>query len=93
MPSEDSRRLRAIYAAAIERDPEERDEYLNQACAGHPALRAKVAALLQTHSKDFLEDASSPTRTTLRAEDIEGKVIGQDNIRIAQKGQSASFDL
>lgn len=24
---------------------------------------------------------------------VEGKVIGQDNIRIAQKGQSASFDL
>ena len=82
MPSEDSRRLRAIYAAAIDRDPEERDEYLNQACAGHPALRAKVAALLQAHSRDFLEDASSPTRTTaIRAEGIEGKVIGHYIVR------------
>src|SRR5687768_17770252 len=48
-----------------QRDPEERDDYLNRECAGHPELRAKVAALLQAHAKDFLEheDAASPTRT------------------------------
>jgi hypothetical protein len=54
MSSEESRRLRAVYAAALQRDPEERNEYLNGACADQPELRAKVA-LLQAHSQDFLE--------------------------------------
>lgn len=84
MPSEESRRVRAIYAGAIQRDPEERDEYLSRECAGHPELRAKVAALLQAHSKDFSEnvDAASPTRTTpIRSENIEGKVIGPYIVR------------
>ena len=65
MSSEDSRRLRLLYAGALQRDPEERDDYLNRECAGYPELRAKVAALLQAHAKDFLEheDAASPTRT------------------------------
>ena len=84
MSSEDSRRLRLLYAGALQRDPEERDDYLNRECAGHPELRAKVAALLQAHSTDFLEheDAASPTRTApIHAEHIEGKVIGPYIVR------------
>lgn len=84
MPSEESRRVRVLYAGAIQRDPEERDEYLSRECAGQPELRAKVVALLQAHSKDFPEnvDAASPTRTTpIRSENIEGKVIGPYIVR------------
>jgi serine/threonine protein kinase len=84
MSSEDSRRLRILYAAALQRDPEERDEYLNRECAGHPELRARVAALLQAHAKDFLEheDATSPTRTApIHEEHVEGKVIGPYIVR------------
>ncbi len=84
MPSEESRRVRVVYAGAIQRDPEERDEYLSRECAGQPELRAKVAALLQAHSKDFPEnvDAASPTRTTpIPSENIEGKVIGPYIVR------------
>ena len=61
MPSDDSKRLRAVYAAALQRDPEERDEYLNGACAGDLELRARVAALLEAHSKDFLETEGGPS--------------------------------
>ena len=84
MSSEDSRRLRLLYAGALQRDPEERDDYLNRECAGYPELRAKVAALLQAHATDFLEheDAASPTRTApIHAEHIEGKVIGPYIVR------------
>ncbi|HET7217232.1 MAG TPA: serine/threonine-protein kinase [Vicinamibacterales bacterium] len=84
MSSEDSRRLRILYAAALQRDPEERDEYLNRECAGQPELRAKVAALLQAHAKDFLddEDAASATRTVpLHTGHAEGKVIGPYIVR------------
>jgi hypothetical protein len=45
-----------VYAGALQRDPEERAEYLDRACADKPGLRAKVAALLDAHSQDFLFD-------------------------------------
>jgi serine/threonine-protein kinase len=84
MPSEESKRLRAVYAAALQRDPEERDAYLSRACAGQPELRAKVAALLDAHARDFLEadEGSSPTRSVPnRPESIEGKIIGPYIVR------------
>jgi hypothetical protein len=84
MTSQESRRLRAVYAAALQRDPEERDEYLNHACAGEPELRAKVAALLQAHSQDFLDTQGVPALSPpdLNHPDaIEGKVIGPYIVR------------
>ena len=79
MAGEDSKRLRAVYAAALQRDPEEREEYLSRACAGQPELRARVAALLEAHSHDFLEEGdrpSAPPPTANRPEGVEGKVVG-----------------
>jgi serine/threonine protein kinase len=84
MPSEESRKLRAIYAAALQRDPEERDEYLRRACSGQPELHAKVAALLQAHSRDFLETeapSSVPPPRPTRPEAIEGTTIGHYIVR------------
>jgi serine/threonine-protein kinase len=83
MPGDESRRLRAVYAAALERDPEERDAFLNQVCAGQPELRAKVAALLEAHSPDFDEgNASTPPGTvTVFKEGMEGRVIGPYIVR------------
>ena len=73
-----------MYAGALERDPEERDEYLNRACAGQPELRAKVAALLQAHSQDFIE-TQGPSPVTQPASDrpdaVEGRVIGPYIVR------------
>jgi hypothetical protein len=48
----------SIFAAALEkRDDTERNAYLDAACAGNPALRARVEALLRSHEEagDFLE--------------------------------------
>jgi len=73
-----------VYAAALQRDPEERDEYLSHACADQPELRAKVAALLQAHSQDFLETQGASSLTppaSNRPDAIEGKVIGPYIVR------------
>ena len=79
MPTEDSKRLRAIYAGALQRDPEERSGYLTEACAGHPELRAKVEALLHAHSQDFAEGEEVTHSVVGRA--VEGRVIGPYIVR------------
>jgi serine/threonine protein kinase len=79
MTTEDSKRLRAVYAGALQRDPEERAGYLSAACAGDPALRAKVEALLQAHSQDFAE--SEAVTRSVSQERIEGKTIGPYIVR------------
>ena len=58
--SEESRLIRQVYAGALERDPEERGEYLDRMCADKPQLRARVVALLDAHSQDFLEPVTAP---------------------------------
>jgi predicted Ser/Thr protein kinase len=74
MAKEDSKRLRVVYAGALQRDPEERTGYLNEACAGQPELRAKVEALLRAHSQEFAE--SETVTQSVGSDGIEGKVIG-----------------
>ncbi len=83
MGDEDSRLVRQVYAAALQRDPEERAEYLERACAGQPALRARVVALLAAHSQDFLEPetALSPTAFADSPDHVDGRVVGPYIIR------------
>ena len=42
MTKEDSRLVRQVYAGALQRDPEERDEYLDRACADADSARVLV---------------------------------------------------
>ena len=42
---EESRLIRRVYAGALQRDSEERGEYLDRECVNKPALRAKVIAV------------------------------------------------
>ena len=49
MADERTTRARAIFADALRRDPQERYEFIDQACAGQPELRADVVALLEAH--------------------------------------------
>ena len=81
MPTDDARRLQAVYAAAIQRDPNEREGFLNEACADQPELRAKVHALLQAQSPDF-ETVPAPLIKPTKADDkTERKIIGPYLIR------------
>lgn len=90
MAGDDSKLLRQLYAGALQRDPEERAEYLNDACSGRSDLRARVVALLEAHSQDFLEASSSgdveqPTtpQAGLRpnGNDVEGRRVGDYVLR------------
>ncbi len=56
MDPERWQRVNALFHAALERAPAERDAFLDEACAGDPALRAEVSSLLASHRPDeFLE--------------------------------------
>jgi serine/threonine protein kinase/tetratricopeptide (TPR) repeat protein len=55
--------LRAIFCEALDRQsPREQAEYLDQACQGRPALRARVEALLGANAEagDFLLEPTLP---------------------------------
>src|SRR5262245_54708546 len=81
MSSEESKQLRAVIADALRRDPEERDEYLDKACAGDPQLRAKIAEFFQAHSQLLDGDAVPLVKPSASIEPIEGKVIGPYIVR------------
>lgn len=54
-------KLRELFLEALDRpEAAAREAFLDQACAGHPALRERVRALLQHHREDgFLESPAS----------------------------------
>ena len=46
--------LRSLFCEALDRPTErEQSEFLDQACAGRPELRARVEALLHAHREGF----------------------------------------
>jgi serine/threonine protein kinase len=50
-------KVREVFEAAIELEPARRPAYLEEACAGSPALRAEVESLLASHEStcDFID--------------------------------------
>jgi len=54
--------------AALQRDPEEREGFLDAACAGRPSLRAAVASLLRAQDDDTESTSVAPARETPRAD-------------------------
>src|ERR1044071_9161193 len=73
MTPERWQQIKAVLEEALERDPLERESYLDEACAGDPNLRSEVEALLDSHARsgDFIESpayevlADSLTQTGL----------------------------
>jgi non-specific serine/threonine protein kinase/serine/threonine-protein kinase len=51
MNPETWRKVKEIFGAALERAPEERSAYVDEACGQDPALRAEVASLLAEHAR------------------------------------------
>ena len=80
MTPERWQQIKALLESALERNPGERNAFLNDACAGDTALRSEVEALLDSHARsgDFMESpayavmAGSLTDTDL----IPGSAIG-----------------
>ncbi len=47
----DPKLVESIFATALEKPAGERSAYLEQSCAGDPALRQRIDALLQAHAQ------------------------------------------
>ncbi len=56
---------KSVFGRAIELPAAERPAYLDAACAGHPALRAKVEDLLRAHggAGSFLNASANSAAT------------------------------
>jgi len=96
MTPERWQQIKAVLEEALERDPLERESYLDEACAGDSALRAEVDALIDSHARsgDFIESpayellADSLTQTELGP----GNSIGSYEI-ISRLGSGGMGDI
>ncbi|HUO15386.1 MAG TPA: serine/threonine-protein kinase [Verrucomicrobiae bacterium] len=70
--------VEAIFYAALEQSPSERDLYVNQACGGDEALRSEVQSLLDASGKTvgFLKNRVEAAAHTLD-EDEKSEIIGR----------------
>ena len=61
-PQQQWQKIKEIVGTALERDTQTRAEYLDQACAHDPALRAEVESLLSAHARaDALSEHALPS--------------------------------
>lgn len=97
MTPERWQQLKQIFQSALERNPAERSAFLNQACAGDPALRSEVESLISSHDQagDSIEAMAAEAATEMLANDraIVGKQIGRYQIlaRIGRGGMGEVF--
>jgi len=87
---------RELFDAALNRGPEDRDAFLDESCAGRPALRAEVASLLAAHDRagDFLERPIVEAAPDLLLDDrLDASVIGPYVLRqeIARGGMGVVY--
>lgn len=64
MEQDDWQRAQVLVRAALQRDPEERDGFLDAACAGRPSLRAAVASMLERQTDEAGGSTAAHTRHT-----------------------------
>src|SRR5687767_6513281 len=89
--------LKQIFQSALERNPAERSSFLNQACAGDPALRSEVESLISSHDQagDSIEAMAVEAATEMLANDhgIVGKQVGRYQVlnRIGCGGMGEVF--
>lgn len=68
-----------LFQAVFDLEPEARTEYLDKACAGNPALRARVEELLEADEKaeGFLESPLQVAMLLAEAKDPAAALVGQ----------------
>jgi serine/threonine-protein kinase len=81
-----SKRAQEIFAEALRRDPEERQDFIYAACVGQPQLRAEAAAMLEEHiaaghRTEAFPQGSPATPALAQPERPEGRVVGPYVIR------------
>ncbi len=81
MKSERLEQIDQIFQSALDLLPEERSDFLNQACMGDAELRAEIDSLLLAHDRagEFIEDSASDLAAALLRERVltPGRVVGQ----------------
>lgn len=94
--------LKPLIESALERDPRARSEFLDEACAGDPVLRAEAEAYVHAHDRDpdFIESpamqAVAPRQTIIPPPALDfapGQMVGPYRIisQIAAGGMGAVF--
>src|SRR5215470_6987295 len=68
-----------LFHSAVERDPEKRAAFLNEACRGDESLCREVKSLLASHerTKNFIESPAFETAPELLIGDGAGELIGE----------------
>ena len=81
---------RDVFINALQIDPSERPAYLDEACAGNPALRRRIDVLLQAHDDpDSLFDSPRDLDTTSDvSRDVEQDSPLPDNALILRRHSS-----
>ena len=62
------RRIEEVVAAALDREPAAREQFLDAACAGDGDLRREVVSLLAAHERSGVVDRLAPEVASLTAE-------------------------
>ena len=70
--------VKELFTLAVERGPEERSDFLRQACAGNESLRSEIESLLSSFdgAATFLEDCPAADLLSAQSRAIAGKRIG-----------------
>jgi serine/threonine protein kinase len=88
-------KVRDLFEAALDLNPEGRGPFLDRACAGDAALRAEVNALLEAHQNaDFMnEPAGVAAASPLQPDPMEDRMIGPYKIlrRIGSGGMASVY--
>ncbi len=86
--SKDSSRLQDLFAKALDRSPEERGSFLDQACGGDAALRAQLMALLEadaqvaeTTARPIITDLAGILDPESRVPSLQGSRVGPYELR------------
>jgi eukaryotic-like serine/threonine-protein kinase len=88
-------RVKAILGEALELEGAAREAFVERACAGQPALRERVGALLRAHgASGRLQDGDSPARAVAPFEPGAGAMVGRYRIvrLIARGGMGAVYE-
>ena len=73
-----------LFRAALDLEPEARDEFLDRACGGNPTLRARVDQLLAADQKadGFLESPFQASELLHDALDPAAALVTRDPVRL-----------
>ena len=88
---------RDVFINALQKNPSERSAYLDEACAGNPALRRRIDALLKAHDDpdsflDSPQDVDATSDASL-GRDHDSPLIGDGVIRDDTPAATLAFGL